>query len=767
MPSYPGSGGAASQPITIISYGAAAVTVAMPSSFTSFNGIGCPNTLCSPVLTSTAGTPQSIMVNLGNYVNTAYSEGYSGTGTVTNVATASPITGGPITATGTIACATCVVATVNPSAGLLRVAGSTQTATGAELSGDATTSGSNAVTVVKVNGGSVPASKTVVGTNSSSQLVDATSSVQLALSLAPGTYTNGDWCSYTSSGTLLNCNNAVPQASLSLAPGTYTNGDTCTYASSGTLLNCNGPVTANLVVASSPGAGVAHFAGSTQTVTSSAVSLTADVSGVLPPANGGTGAGVLTGIRQANGSSADTVATGHQLQVPLACADSSGSGTAQTCSTGGATYTPAAYDCIVYSTTTTNSGTGLTVNVDSLGAKSIAIPGSSGWTTTLTASVIPANKPQILCDDGTNWDDMQTGTASSGGSSGLSGMTATQVPIAATATTVTSSESLAGAGAGITTGPVSGVTSLDLTEFTGTGGQIADSSVVAANVITDASNLGAAGILYQTGNKTAAASTNATLTSGGTAVFAGTVSGAGIIDTGGHFFAGNSSGTTILGSSGGAFPSSGNAGVKIGVAGLYTNNVAGTNLIDTQFVNTIKQLSGSLTVTGFWHGIEMDHTFGLGSTTTYNGSTPMDGLLIAPIINVNTSSTSGYAELVLQPTETSVGAGLTNYAVESFASGGSTPTFSVTPSGLVNGTPAIAGIATLSSGTVTVSTAAACTPSATCVYRLTNCALNGSTVVGVPAIGTVSVGTSFVINSLTALAAVSADTSKICWAINL
>jgi hypothetical protein len=40
-----------------------------------------------------------------------------------------------------------------------------------------------------------------------------------------------------------------------------------------------------VVNATSPGAGIAHFAGSTQTVTSSAVSLTADVSGVLPFAN--------------------------------------------------------------------------------------------------------------------------------------------------------------------------------------------------------------------------------------------------------------------------------------------------------------------------------------------------------------------------------------------------------------------------------------------------------------------------------------------------
>jgi hypothetical protein len=78
----------------------------------------------------------------------------------------------------------------------------------------------------------------------------------------------------------------------------------------------------------------------------------------------------------------------------------------------------------------------------------------------------------------------------------------------------------------------------------------------------------------------------------------------------------------------------------------------------------------------------------------------------------------------------------------------------------------ISGLATLSAGTVTVSNAAACTPSATCVYKLTNCGLNSSTAVGVPAIGTVVGGTSFVINSYTALAAIAVDSSKICWQIN-
>jgi len=73
-----------------------------------------------------------------------------------------------------------------------------------------------------------------------------------------------------------------------------------------------------------------------------------------------------------------------------------------------------------------------------------------------------------------------------------------------------------GSEAPLTQGPTSD-TSGNLASFSGTAGAVlADSGVVAANVITDASNLGAAGIVYQTGNKTVAATTAATLTSGGT-----------------------------------------------------------------------------------------------------------------------------------------------------------------------------------------------------------------------------------------------------------
>ena len=60
---------------------------------------------------------------------------------------------------------------------------------------------------------------------------------------------------------------------------------------------------------------------------------------------------------------------------------------------------------------------------------------------------------------------------------GLSGMTSGQVGIAGSATTITSSEALAGAGAGITTGPVSGTTANDITTMNGTNGQVKDSGV--------------------------------------------------------------------------------------------------------------------------------------------------------------------------------------------------------------------------------------------------------------------------------------------------
>jgi lysophospholipase L1-like esterase len=98
------------------------------------------------------------------------------------------------------------------------------------------------------------------------------------------------------------------------------------------------------------------------------------------------------------------------------------------------------------------------------GGSGTTVPVPNGTGVSGTAAIC------MVSPDGTNY--VQSGGGGGGG--GLSGMTAGQVPIAATATTVTSSKALAGSGAAITTGPASS-TSADCAQFTGTAGQIADS----------------------------------------------------------------------------------------------------------------------------------------------------------------------------------------------------------------------------------------------------------------------------------------------------
>src|SRR5580765_5108676 len=58
-------------------------------------------------------------------VNGTWTQSGAASGSVTSIATTSPITGGTITSTGTIACATCVKST-SPGVGIGHFAGSTQ-----------------------------------------------------------------------------------------------------------------------------------------------------------------------------------------------------------------------------------------------------------------------------------------------------------------------------------------------------------------------------------------------------------------------------------------------------------------------------------------------------------------------------------------------------------------------------------------------------------------------------------------------------------------
>ena len=94
------------------------------------------------------------------------------------------------------------------------------------------------------------------------------------------TYLGGSYISLVgstaSTPTLSNGNWASLGGNVS-GPSSSTSGHVASFnGTSGILLQDSGVVSANLVVASSPGAGVAHFAGSTQTVTSSTIA-TADI----------------------------------------------------------------------------------------------------------------------------------------------------------------------------------------------------------------------------------------------------------------------------------------------------------------------------------------------------------------------------------------------------------------------------------------------------------------------------------------------------------
>jgi hypothetical protein len=101
------------------------------------------------------------------------------------------------------------------------------------------------------------------------------------------------------------------------------------------------------------------------------------------------------------------------LATARACVDSSGSGTAQSCTTS-PSFTPASGDEILYTPGTTNSGD-VTINVNSTAAKHVRKWSQS---TVLASGDLVANVPVALIYDGTYWEVPTIGNAPSGGSSG-------------------------------------------------------------------------------------------------------------------------------------------------------------------------------------------------------------------------------------------------------------------------------------------------------------------------------------------------------------
>jgi hypothetical protein len=189
------------------------------------------------------------------------------------------------------------------------------------------------------------------------------------------------------------------------------------YATNGTVISgCGGSVSVNGSTVASP-----NFNGTTPSVSASTginntyqVS-SSSVSSYTPVATGST-----PGVIKPDGSTCTVTSgvltcTGSSGSTSIAiCADTSGSGTAQSCTTS-PSFTPVAGSVIAYTTSTANTGTGLTLNVNSLGAKSVA-----KWqaTTTLAAGDICSGKYILMTYDGTNWETSTICNAPSGGGGG-------------------------------------------------------------------------------------------------------------------------------------------------------------------------------------------------------------------------------------------------------------------------------------------------------------------------------------------------------------
>jgi hypothetical protein len=95
------------------------------------------------------------------------------------------------------------------------------------------------------------------------------------------------------------------------------------------------------------------------------------------------------------------------------CADSSGSGTAQSCSTT-PRFTPSAGKAILYKTTTPNTD-GLTINVNSSSTAHVRKWRDAAFQA-LAAGDLPANTPVLMVYDGTYWNIGTILNAPSGGS---------------------------------------------------------------------------------------------------------------------------------------------------------------------------------------------------------------------------------------------------------------------------------------------------------------------------------------------------------------
>jgi hypothetical protein len=384
------------------------------------------------------------------------------TRSATGISIAATAGGGTVTTSGSPA-----------SGNLTKFSGATAITNG-DLSGDCTTSGTLAITCTKTSGVAFAASATT-DTTSASNITSGTLNVLRLPSAVPLLNSANHWTLATSVQDFSSVNLQLPTNSSD--PGTCTagyiefnststNAKLCSATNTWTAIGSGG---GSGTVASGTIDGAAYYTGSTT------------VGSTTPP----TANGLYFLVSNVTGNAA--VAPTHALGGVLP--------NAQT----GTTYTYLYSDRASYVTFSNASSiaatlpqagsTGFTsnwVNVScDIGAGTLTITPTTStisWTdntayhSAQTSIVLTNGQCAWLYSDNTNYFAILLTT-------GIAGMSNGQVAIAGGANKITSSMVLAGAGAGITTGPASAVSSNDLTSFTGTGGQIADSGIAKGNVV--------------------------------------------------------------------------------------------------------------------------------------------------------------------------------------------------------------------------------------------------------------------------------------------
>lgn len=248
--------------IRIINYGTGVVTLARSGQ--NINGAAGNLTIAA----GTASAPNGIEVYSDgtNYVAQPYSgSGGGGAGTVTNIATTSPITGGPITSTGTIACATC---TTNAGAltnnALVLGAGSQATQVVAGLTTDGTSK--IVLGVAGTSVGSIDFKNSTSGTINLAPVAGALGSVTLSLPAATDTLVGK-----ATTDTFTNKSISLQQiTSASGAVATFANGDNpltfnCAGTTSGRICNTFGETTASTSAGVPYGLRITTLIGSTAT----------------------------------------------------------------------------------------------------------------------------------------------------------------------------------------------------------------------------------------------------------------------------------------------------------------------------------------------------------------------------------------------------------------------------------------------------------------------------------------------------------------------